>query len=178
MSFFARILLVCTSLSPMFLVVGVQQFEQKASWICWGSWILVAVLLICMCGGLLRYMSRRAQRHLFLIEGFERRDQEMLTYLFIYLLPFIRSSGLSLSSGWLTTSFVLAVIVLALALTGAFHFNPVMRLVLRYRFYSVRSNNGVSYLLISRQDLLRPGQEIQTVSLTQDVRLHIGDVNA
>ena len=178
MSFIARMLLVSTSLSPLFLVVGVQQFEQGASWIGWSSWILVAILLVGMCGGLLKYMSRKSQHHLFLIEGFERRDQETLTYLFIYLLPFIRSAGPSLSSGWLTSSFVLAVIILAIALTGAFHFNPVMRLVFGYRFYSVRSSHGVSYLLISKRDLLRSGQEIQTVSLMQDVRLHIGDTNA
>ena len=93
MSFIARMLLVSTSLSPLFLVVGVQQFEHGASWIGWSSWILVAILLVGMCGGLLKYMSRKSQHHLFLIEGFERRDQEMLTYLFIYLLPFIRSAG-------------------------------------------------------------------------------------
>ena len=177
MNFLAKMLLVCTSLSPVLWVIGVQQFEQGASWLCWSLWILVGLLLVGICGALLKYMARKATPHQFYIGEFERRDQEMLTYLFIYLLPFLRSANPAFASGWLTSGFVLAIIILAIAQTGAFHFNPVMRLFLHYRFYSVRSSNGVSYLLISKRDLRRPGQEISTVSLSQNVRLHIGDTH-
>lgn len=178
MNFLAKMLLVCTSLSPVLWVMGVQQYEQGVAWLCWVPWILVGALLVVICGALLKCMSKKATPHQFYIGEFERRDQEMLTYLFIYLLPFLRSVSPTFSSGWLTSGLVLAIIIIAIAQTGAFHFNPAMRLFLGYRFYSVRSSHGVSYLLISKRDLSRPGQEIQTVSLSQGVRLHIGDTNA
>ena len=83
MNFLAKMLLVRTSLSPVLWIMGVQQ--QGVSWLCWVPWILIGLLLVVICGALLKYMSRKATPHQFYIGEFERRDQEMLTYLFIYL---------------------------------------------------------------------------------------------
>lgn len=60
MNFLAKMLLVCTSLSPVLWVMGVQQYEQGVYWLCWVPWILVGVLLVVICGTLLKYMSRKA----------------------------------------------------------------------------------------------------------------------
>ncbi len=101
----------------------------------------------------------------------------MITFLFIYLLPFARGAGPTFAAEWLTIAYVAIVIVVAIAHVGALHFNPVMY-VLGYRFYAVRDDNGVSSLLISRTPLRRPQQEVKTVRLAWNIYLRVGDSNA
>ena len=178
LSIIARCLLVATSLSPVLGAVAVSEFERGESWRAWIWWLAVAVLLLGLCWLLLRYAAKNAQKSLFQIREFERKDQEMLVFLFIYLLPFIRSANPTFASDWITSVYVLGIIVLAIAHAGAFHFNPIMRLVFQYRFYSVKNREGVSNLLISKKDLRRVGEEVQTVRLAWNVYLHIGESDA
>ena len=172
---FAKILLVATSLSPVLGAVAVTQIERGEPWSSWVGWLGVAFALVALCWVLLRYAASNGQKHLFMIKEFETKDQEMLAFLFIYLLPFVRSASPTFASEWLTAVYILAIIILAIAHAGAFHFNPVMRLVFRYRFYSVKNRDGVSNLLISRKEFRRPGEEVQTVRLAWNVYLYIGE---
>ena len=177
LNIFAKCLLVSTSLSPVLGAVAVNQFERGESWTSWLWWVVVAFFLVTLCWILLRYAAKNAEKHSLYIKEFERRDQEILTFLFIYLLPFIRSENTAFANGWLTGLYVLAIITLAIVNAGAFHFNPVMRL-LGYRFYAVKNRHGISNLLISKNDLRRPGKEVQTVGLAWNVYLHIGESDA
>ena len=121
----AKCLLVLTSLSPVLLTLAVNELERGGPWAT-SYWIgLAAFFLAALCKALLRYAQENAQRHLLYVKEFENKDQEMLTFLFIYLLPFVRGS--TFASEWITSVFVLSIITAAIATTGAFHFNPVMR---------------------------------------------------
>ena len=171
-------LLAATSLSPVLGAVAVSEFERGEPWMNWVWWVAAAILLAVLCWLLLRYTAKKAQKSLFYIKEFERKDQEMLVFLFIYLLPFIRSANPTFASEWLTSAYVLAIIIIAVAYADALHFNPVMRLLFGYRFYSARNREGVSNLLISKKDLRRPGEEIQTVRLAWNVYLHTGEADA
>ena len=177
LSIFAKILLVSTSLSPVLLVMAVNQAERCTTWTSWGWWLVPAIFLVVLCWILLRGTEKKAQQHLIYIKEFERKDQEMLTFLFIYLLPFIRSENLTFASEWITSLCVVVIITLTIAHVGAFHFNPIMRLF-GYRFYAIKNLHGVSNLLISKKDLRRPDKEVQTVRLAHDVYLHTEDVDA
>lgn len=175
MSFVAKFLLVSTSLSPVLGAVAINQFESGVPWTRWIWWLVAGVLLIVLCWALLSGARRRLETHRVYIEAFERKDQEMLAFLFIYLLPFVRSQSATFASNWITSGYILAIIVLAITYAGAFHFNPVMRLVFGYRFYSVRNRNGVSNLLISKKDLWQPRVEISAVAIARNVYLYVGD---
>ena len=177
LNIFAKCLLVSTSLSPVLGAVAVNQFGRGKPWTNWIWWLVGALLLVFLCYALLRYAKENAEKHLFYIKEFERKDQEMLTYLFIYLLPFIRSENSTFANEWITSVYILAIIILAIAYADAFHFNPAMRF-LGYRFYAVRDRDGVSNLLISKTDLRKPDKEVQTVGLARNVYLHIGEQDA
>lgn len=172
LNFIAKCLLVLTSLSPVLGVVAINQFAHDKPWTSWSKWLVGAFLLMTLCWALLRYAKKNAQKHLFCIEEFDRRDQEMLIFLFAYLLPFVRSETVAFASEWLTSIFILGIIILVIVRIGAFHFNPVMRL-LGYRFYAVKNREGISNLLISKTDLRKSGQEVRTVRLASDVYLDI-----
>ena len=177
LNIFAKCLLVSTSLSPVLGAVAVNQFERGKPWTNWIWWLVGALLLVFLCYALLRYAKEHAEKHLFYIKEFERKDQEMLTYLFIYLLPFIRSENSTFANEWITSVYILAIIILAIAYADALHFNPVMRLLFRYRFYAVRDRDGVPNLLISKTDLRKPDKAVQTVGLARNVYLYIGETD-
>ena len=174
LNFVAKCLLVSTSLSPVLGAVAVDQIARGSPWKHWIWWIATAVVLICLCWILLRYAAKNAQTHSFHVSSFERKEQEVLTFLFIYLLPFIRSENSTIFDDWLISTYVLCTIVIAIVYASAFHFNPVMRIAFGYRFYSVKDPHGVPNLLISRTDLRRVDVEIRTVKLAGDVHLDIG----
>ena len=181
LNFGAKFLLVSTSLSPVLIAVAIIQFERGKPWVNWIWCLALACLLAFLCWLILNYSAKSAQKHPLSIREFERKDMEMLAFLFIYLLPFIRSEHLTFVDEWLTSLYVLAIITISIVHAGAFHFNPVMRIVFGYHFYGVKDRHGVSKLLISKTDLQRKRpikEEVQTVKLALNVHLHIGDDDA
>lgn len=178
MNFFTKALLMATSLSPVLGALAISEIERGRPWTNWIYLLVVVVIMVALCWTLLKYMSKKAQSHLIYIQEFERKEHEVLTFLFIYLLPFIRSGYSAFTCEPITSGYVLIIIIIALVQARAFHFNPVMRLLFRYQFYAVKDQQGVSSLLISKKDLQRPGEEIKTVELARNVYLHKGNSNA
>lgn len=170
---FAKFLLVSTSLSPLLGAVAVNQFARGESATRWGGWLVAALLLVFLCWALLRYAAKNAQQHAFFIKEFERNDKEVLAFLVTYLLPFLSNDKMGFTGDWLTGAYVLGIIFLVIAHAGAFHFNPVMGL-LGYHFYAVKNGDGVSHLLISKEELRRPGKDVPTVRLAHNIYLHTG----
>ena len=187
-----KLLLASTSLSPVLFIVAVNQFERHISaklsvkpaigWLaavkscigwpvavnCGIGWLAAAIILIILCRWLLGHFSKKAGKHLLHIHEFERKDQEMLVFLFIYMLPFIRSGDSTFASEWITSICLLVILILAITHARAFHFNPVMGFF-GYHFYAIKDSHGVSNLLISKKDLRRPNKKVQTVQLTSNV---------
>lgn len=174
---FAKFLLVSTSLSPLLGAVAVNQFARGEPAAHYGAWLAAALLLVLLCWLVLRYASKNAQQEAYLVKEFERNDKEVLAFLVAYLLPFLSTDKMGFAADWLTGAYVLLIIFLVIAHAGAFHFNPVMGL-LGYHFYAVKNEDGVSHLLISRAELRRPGQEVQTVRLAHNIYLHTEVANA
>jgi MFS family permease len=174
---FAKFLLVSTSLSPLLGAVAVNQFARGEPMGRWGAWLVAALLLVFLCWALLRYSAKNAQQHAFRIKEFERNDKEVLAFLVTYLLPFLSTDKMGFTGSWLTGAYVLAIIFLVIAHAGAFHFNPVMGL-LGYHFYAVKNDDGISHLLISKEELRRPGKDVPTVRLAHNLYLHTGGADA
>ena len=178
MNIFAKSLLVLTSLSPVSLVVGVSKFERGEPWLSWIWWLAAVPALVAVCRGMLRYAAKKCQKAPVHVKEFERKDQEVLTFLFIYLLPFIQSGSSTIANEPMTSICILVIITIALARAGAFHFNPVMSLIFRYRFYAIRNVHGVPNLLISREVLRRTDIIVPTVKVADNVYLQREDVDA
>ncbi len=170
---FAKFLLVSTSLAPVLGAVAVNQIAHRESWLSWGSWLAAALLLVFLCWAMLHYAATNAQEHYFYIKEIEQNDKEALAFLLAYLLPFVSQENMAFTGEWLTGAYVLGIIFLVIVHAGAFHFNPVMGL-LGYHFYGVKNTEGVSRLLISKNELRRPGMELRTVRLAHGIYLDAG----
>lgn len=173
----AKFLLVSTSLAPVLGAVAVNQFAHHEHWTGWGAWLGAALLLVFLCWAMLRYAAKNSQKHLFHIKEFERNDKEVLAFLLAYLLPFVSAENMAFTGEPLTGAYILGIIFLVFAHAGAFHFNPVMGL-LGYHFYAVKNGDGVSHLLISKDELRRGGKDVQTVRLAHGIYLHTGGADA
>lgn len=176
LNWFAKFLLVSTSLAPILGAVAVNQVALGRPWHCWVSWLGTAVLLALICWLLLRYSAKNVQQDTFTIKEFERNDKEVLAFLLAYLLPFLSSKDMAFTGEWITGAYIIAIIFWVIAHAGAFHFNPVMGL-LGYHFYVVKDGHNVSYLLMSRKQLNRTAVDIKAVKLAQDIYLYTGDGN-
>lgn len=174
---FAKFLLVSTSLSPLLGAVAINKLARGEASLHWWPWLAVALLLVFLCWGLLRYSEKNAQGQIYRIKEFERNDKEVLAFLVTYLLPFLSTEKMGFAGDWLTGTYVLLIIFLVIAHADAFHFNPVMGM-LGFHFYSVKSEDGISHLLISKAKLCRTGVDIQTVQLDHSIYLRIGETDA
>lgn len=170
---FAKFLLVATSLSPLLGAVAVNQISRGEPAQHWAPWIIAAVLLAFLCWAVLWYSARHVQKQICHIKEFEQNDKEILAFLVTYLLPFLSSEKMGFVGDWLTGAYVLFIIFAVITHAGAFHFNPVMGL-LGYHFYSVKSSEGYSYLLISKTELIKHDVEVQAVRLAHHIYLHTG----
>lgn len=169
----ARFLLVSTALAPVLGAVAVNQAARGEPWMHWGSWLVVALLLVFLCWAMLRFAAKNAQTQVFHIKAFERTDKEVLAFLLAYLLPFVSQDSVMIGGSWLVGAYVLGIIFLVIAHAGAFHFNPVMGL-LGYHFYAVNNDDGVTQLLISKAELRKPGFKLRTVHLARGIYLDTG----
>lgn len=167
---FAKFILVATSLSPVLGAIFVSKLERGKPFLEWFPWLFVALCLVVVCFLLLKYAQKNAQQHLLHVKEFENNDKEVLAFLLAYLLPFISPENMAFEGHCLTGIYILAIIFIVVAHSGALHFNPVMGL-LNYHFYEVKNDEGVSVLLISRQEYRRPDFEVQTVRLAHNIYL-------
>lgn len=174
---FAKFLLVLSSLSPMLGAVAVNQLALGKPVLGWLPWAVIAVLLVFICWGLLYYAGTNVQTQKLRVEQFEDNDKEVLAFLLAYLLPLVSVKDTVAEIHWLTGAYVLVIILLVFTHARAFHFNPIMGLM-GYHFYSLKSGDGMSLLLISRSELRRSGKELDTVCLAHNIYLHTGVADA
>lgn len=172
LNFFAKSLLVTTSLSPVFLAIAIRQLERGESWVASCPWILAALILPIACWGLLKESKRIVQSRPLTITSIERNDQQMIGFLFVYLLPFIWSDKVIFGGQALTVVYAVVVTVIAIANASAFHFNPVLR-ALGFHFYTTKNEEGTTTLLISDVEIRRPGGSIDAISLSSDTCVRI-----
>ena len=183
-------LLALTSFAPLLLIIAIKHFlGEQTLWatdLCNDTktlWMIlvfdIAVFLFFICWKMMKYASRRGHIFPLEIQEFNRRDQGILVFMFIYLLPLIRSPN-SLFANWQTTIgtlMVFAFIILIINDIGAYNFNPVMRMW-GYRVYEIKDTDNVHHLLITRKVLRKPGIEIQVRRISHDVYVHAEGDNA
>lgn len=148
----ARLLLVATSMTPVALVYGFTRIPQSKveALVCFvGSSVLVL-----LCRWVLGYVRRHVPPENLQATEVEVRDSEVLAFLIAYALPLVTQEEETTLSWGLGALLVLMMIVLARC--NLFHVNPLLGL-LGFHFFNVKSTAGLAYLVITRNESLRPG---------------------
>ena len=105
------------------------------------------------------------------IKEFSRRDQGLLSFIFIYLFPFIMSPSELIILDYIMYGLTFIVIVLIMTDIGSYNFNPMMR-VCKYKFYTIKDVNNLNMLLITKRNL-RSNDPINTRRITHDVFIEV-----
>lgn len=162
----AKFILVATSFAPLLCAIAIDSISKP--WRISVIYLFVAgIVLGIVCWAMMKFASNKGATSQLYIKEFNRRDQGTLLFLFIYLLPFIRSPDSSFDLSW-STVIIFGIIIFTMIDLGGYNFNPVMRLF-GYRFYEVKDRKDVRCLLITQTDLQRLGIEVQTRRISHDV---------
>ena len=170
LNLFAKSILAATSLVPLLLIIAWKHHNDNSS-VAYGFGIVGAILFL-VCWAMMKWRSRHGEIIPSYIKEFNRRDQGTLTFVFIYLLPFIRSPESAFISDVPLTIALFFIIVVTMADVGAYNLNPVMRFF-GYRFYEIRNEKGVQRLLITRKDLRQPEKKIRVRRISPDVYIQL-----
>ena len=149
LSSLARAMLTATAIAPVSLTYAWVAFYQE-EYIISAIATAIAVILTVLCIKLLGYVRKQIEDIPFKASSIEPADAESLGFMLLYLLPLFTDDIADLNwELWLPLIIVFGVMVG----TGySYHFNPLLGL-LKWHFYKVTSESGVTYVLITKKHL-------------------------
>ena len=166
--------LMTTSLSPVIAVLGITQIKYSKCLI-FGKiplmpsiCIAFSLTLWAICYIVVNRASKTGRNHEISIKEFDRRDQSLITFVFIYLFPLIRNQSALSVNEYILHSVVFILLIFIMIDVGVYQLNPMMRLC-RYKFYLIKDCSSVRILLITRKTLRMTNTKIQTKRISHDV---------
>lgn len=162
MSRWAKFFLTATAFAPVLLVYSGVSLIHGAYCMAAGYFVVfMALLLVCLT--IMSFFTQSLPPRNYVTKSVETADQEVLSFLLIYLLPLISKD---LTNYNLAIWFIIALFYCFVVTTGyGFHFNPLLTFF-GYRFYKVTEENGLPYVLIARRRIYRLGETLTVVALT------------
>ena len=174
--FFIKIMLSATSLAPIIAVFGLSEWERN-NWskdylTCFIFWNIPFPLMVGVCAYVLYRFEKKPGR-LVPIKKIERKDNDILSFLFIFLLPFIRSDNSSIINHPVTSIVCVFIVLYVIADIGSYNFNPTLR-ILRYHIYSISTLNAGGLLIAKTEGVLHGSDmELIMVELSNDYQIYL-----
>ena len=169
LSRFAKLMLTGTSLAPIALVYAWVIYSDGQYKLALGL-VAAAILLVFLMVALLWYCKRHLERSKFQVSSIEAADREYITFILLYLSPLFTAQFGDLNWHVLVPTLVIFVLVIS---TGyGYHFNPLLGL-LGWHFYKVGTEEGVTYVLITKKELRSAKQCLTVGQLTEYIVIDI-----
>lgn len=176
LSRFAKLMLTGTSLAPIALVYAWVLYADDKGKMALGLVGLASALVLVMIT-LLSYCRTHLERSKFKVTSIEAADREYITFILLYLSPLFTAQLGDLNWHILVPTMIVFVLVIS---TGyGYHFNPLLGL-LGWHFYKVGTEEGVTYVLITKKELRSAKQCLTVGQLTEYIVIDIekGDGSA
>lgn len=161
----ATFLLTATAFAPALLVYAwlwtTQCYYVEAIYS-----VTACLTLVLLCLGLMAY----AKKHLAVITytptSIETADSEIMNFLLIYLLPLITRDLATYNwQAWIVIAFIFCIVVAA---SYSYHFNPLL-VIFQFHFYKVSDKDGMSYVLITKNRLVKANTPLNVGRLSEYV---------
>lgn len=173
----ARTILTASALSPPLLILAANIAIRDIDDLLWTAFLSIGAGLFALSLFIILATYLRTEIHDVTVTEVDPRNYEALTFLFAYIFPFVRQDFTGTTANLATTVTIFGILVVVLVHAGAFHFNPLLRL-LGYRFYSIKTRSGVFSLIIMRDHILICPTEVRAVTLAPGVYLQKGKHSA
>lgn len=159
---FTKTLLVLTSLAPILItywfVSQVEEYNASISFLenlmcnytVGLGLLLTTLVLIALCYFLLTKTKRELEVIPVSISEIKTADNESLAFILVYLLPL--ASQVTDKINIAVLIFIGVLFFFTVSTSNAYHFNPLLSF-LGYHFYEVKLENGVTYILISKNNI-------------------------
>lgn len=170
LSFIAKLMLTISALAPVALIYSlVAAFQANFEVAFWAG--AASILAASLCAAVLHVGGRKASRSKFTAKGIEAADGENVGFMLLYLLPLFSDKIETLRwELWLPTLVLLGLLI---GNGYAHHFNPLLGLF-GWHFYKVTSNEGVTFVLISRKRLANAIGTLTVSQLTDNILYDLG----
>ena len=160
----AKLTLVATSLAPICLTLWFVEFSKAWDWQAGWVYLLVAVLLTLLCGGLVWLSGKKLEKLPVKIKAVKTVDKEIVGFLLVYLLPLINQTSNTISLPVLI--FIAVIFFFIVQNSHAYHFNPLLGFF-GYHFYEATLEGDITYVLITKQNIADCKSISQVVQLTE-----------
>jgi hypothetical protein len=169
LSRFAKLMLTGTSLAPIALVYAWVLYSDGKGKTALGL-VGLAVALVAVMIALLAYCRNHLERSKFKVTSIEAADREYITFILLYLSPLFTAQFGDLNWHILVPTMIVFVLVIS---TGyGYHFNPLLG-ILGWHFYKVGTEEGVTYVLITKKELRSAKQCLTVGQLTEYIVIDI-----
>ena len=169
--------LMITSLSPVLAIFGIMQLRcfdwskfdifSLSTILSVIFYLIIPCVLAIRCYTITNELSKSGEIFSLRIKEFSRRDHGILSFIFIYLFPFIISPSPLLVFDYVMYGCVFIIITIIMTDIGSYNFNPIMRLF-KYKIYSVKDEHNINILLITK-NTLRDHDPIDIRRISHDV---------
>ncbi|MEO1168754.1 MAG: hypothetical protein AAFW97_08610 [Pseudomonadota bacterium] len=152
-----------TAIAPVALVYAWLAFVDGDTALMW-TLIASCTLLFAIMHGLLLYSRKHLEKSTFKATSIEAADRENIAFLLLYILPLFATDISNLNWQILVPTLVIFSVVVS---TGyGYHFNPLLGLS-GWHFYKVGTEEGVTYVLITKKELRSAKQCLTVGQLTE-----------
>lgn len=117
--------------------------------------------------------SRQLELHDVKVESASSADREVVGFLIAYILPLALASGTTFQVDCWAIAYLVGLFGLVVWGTHSYDFNPLLGL-LGYHFYEVATDDGITYVLITKRTLVSVRQVTRVAQLTEYVLLDKG----
>ena len=161
----AKFLLAATAFAPAALIYSIV-WTMSRCYLQAAIWLAVSGVMFGMCWLIVRYALRTLQDIPYKATKVEVADNEVVSFLLIYLLPLITRDLATYNwAVWILVALILCYVV---AKSYGYHFNPVLAMF-GWHFYKVSDKEGMTYVLISRRRLYKADTAITVGELSDYV---------
>jgi len=113
--------------------------------------LLITIILTSLCVLLLFLSTRNLEKNPIKINAVKTADKEVVGFIIVYLLPLINESTVKVNTAVLI--FIALLFFWIVFTSNSYHFNPLLGF-LGYHFYEITIEGGITYILISRNDIV------------------------
>ncbi len=165
LSKFLKIIMVITSVSPVFFTLWFNDFSNQWK-IKYGLiWLVISFALIIIAYLILQLSLKKLERIPIQISSIATADKEVIAFIFAYLLPLLDINHKMLA-------FVLVLFTFVAFTTHIYHFNPIFGLF-GYHFFEVTTTNGVSYVLMSKRQIRNLNQVTEVILVSDYILIDV-----
>ncbi len=164
-----KTLFTLSSLAPLFLVLSIRSLFTS-EWKEFAIFVSISAILISIVVWVYFVVTRKHQPFDIKTKKVKSVDKESMAFLLTYLLPLYAKDTFDFKGDLAVAVSVFIIILVAIYFSTAFTYNPILALW-GYHFYEVESND-MTYIIITKQTLNQPVNELTIRLLHDSIYLH------